>query len=125
MSRDPMTMMASARPRCRLECALEIAGLPHLERLKLHLQRARGALGLAKLGIGVIRIPQNGDARHPRRRVFEQLDRLSGQQVVDEREAGEVSSRPREARNQAAFDRIIAHDHDDRNSRGRLLDRRG
>jgi hypothetical protein len=40
-------------------------------------------------------------------------------------EAGDVSSRPREARNEAAFDGIIAHDHDNRNPRGRFLDRRG
>ena len=86
---------------------------------------ARAALRLSELRIGVIRIPQNGDARHPRRGVFEQLDGLSGQHVVDESEAGDVSSRPREARNEPAFDRIIAHDHDNRDSRGRFLDDRG
>jgi hypothetical protein len=60
-----------APTRCRLECAIKIAGLTHLERLELHLQGARGALRLSKLGSGVIGIPQNGDARHQRHRVLE------------------------------------------------------
>ena len=126
MSRDPKTMRASARPRSATwNAPSKSLGCPHFERLELHLQCARGALRLSKLGIGMIRIPQNGDAGCRRHRVFEQLDRLSSQLVVDPSDAGDVASRTPEARHEAALDRIVAHNHDDRNSRGRFLDDRG
>jgi len=40
-----------------LECAIKIAVLAYLERLKPHPECSRCTLGLAKLRIGVIRIP--------------------------------------------------------------------
>src|ERR1700688_3644908 len=72
----------------------------------------------------MIRIPQNGYAGHRRHRVFEQFNRLSSQHVVDISEAGDISSRPTEARDKATFNRIIANDHDDRNSCRRFLNDR-
>ena len=84
----------------------------------------RRALGLAELGVRMIWIPQDRNAEHPRRRVSEQLNCLSRQLVVHVGDAGNIPARTRKARHKPACDRVVAHDYDDRDRSGCLLDNR-
>jgi hypothetical protein len=63
----------------------------------------------------MIGVPQDGDAGYSGHGVLEQLDGFSGQAVVNIGGAGDIAARSSDARDEPAGDRIVAHDHHDRN----------
>jgi hypothetical protein len=114
-------MRASARPLRLAEGALEVVGRPR-EHLQLEAQRQRGALGrLHKEGCGgILRIPEDGNARNLGHGLLEEL-----QPFLIERRGGDhardVAAWARETGDEPRGYRIATMHHNDRNrARGAL-----
>jgi hypothetical protein len=52
------------------------------------------AARLSEFRIGMIRVPQNGNARDLRCSLFENFEDLSRQFVIDQSDSGDISARP-------------------------------
>jgi hypothetical protein len=96
-----------------------------LDGADVHPERACRRSRFTELVVVVIRIPEHGHARDPRRRQLQELQALRGQVRRDEADARDVAARCGERLHELAADRISARHDDDRNRlRGRLDERR-
>ena len=71
----------------------------------------------------IAEIPQHRHAHHPRRNLFEQLQPLCSKSELRVGKSGGVAAGPRQARNQAAADRVDDIREHDRHAAGRFLQR--
>ena len=108
--------------RERRDAAFDLARVAHADRGQLHTERRRRGLdrGETTGPGGNRRIANNRRSRHARRDFFEQLQQFPAHAVFERDETGGVAAGPRQARNQAAADRISGHEHD-RHGAARLL----
>src|SRR5262249_47675834 len=75
-------------------------------------------------GGGRWRVEQEGHPRDARRNLLEQLQPLAGYRRLHNDETGDIAARPREARHEAAADRVGNVHKDNRDGAG-LLEQRG
>jgi len=109
------------RPRGSLERGVEVVIAPDLQGLALYTEHSRGQLGLAKVGIRVIRIPEDAHSGNPGCHLLEQLQSLPCQLIMDECHPRDVATRAGEIRHESRLNRIVAGPHDDWDRSGRLL----
>src|SRR5215468_5331178 len=97
------------------DAALDLAGIARVERTNLHAQERSHRLNRAQLPApgGDARVANNRRAAHAGRNLLEQLEPFAAHAVYDARKSGRVAARPRQARDEAAADRIAGiHEHD-------------
>src|SRR5262245_50258416 len=96
--------------------ALDLSGVAHANRAKLHPQlRGSGLNGAQLSGPAALGgIPQYRYPRHARRDLFEQLQPFPADAVFEQEETGGVAARPRQAFDKTPADRIDEIDEHDR-----------
>src|SRR5712692_5495164 len=104
---------------------LQLLATPCFDGVQCHAQGARSSLDLVegRLLVEIRRVPTKGHASHGRHGLFQKLKPFCSQARAKYRQARDVSTWVREARNEAAPHRIASAGHDDGDSRRRLLGR--
>ena len=110
-------------PSHGVERLRQIVGPPHVEELEADLERRGRRLGGgADLPVErVLRVPEHRDARGGRHRLLQELEALAAQLGVEQRDAGDVPARARQAGDDPRPDRIAGGGEDDRDGLGRVL----
>jgi len=109
------------------EGLVELFGRRYAEELQIDPQRLRPCVRLLQRdGMEEVRwIPKQGHAGHLGSDLPEELQSLALQIWRDRAQARDVATRPRQARDDAASDRIADRHHDERHRCGRLLHGKG
>src|SRR5216684_8696420 len=102
---------------------LQLLAMPCVDGVECHAQKPRSSLDLVegKFLVGICWVPKKGDARHVRHGLFQKLKPFCSQARAKYRQACDVSTWVREARDEAAPHRIASAGHDDGDRRRRLL----
>src|SRR6266849_4240165 len=105
--------------------SLQLLATPCFDGVQCHLQGSRSSLDLVegRLLVGIRGVPKKSHASHGRHGLFQKLKAFCRQVRAKYRQARDVSTWVREARDEAAPHRIASAGHDDGDRRRRLLGR--
>jgi hypothetical protein len=114
---------SGAFPHHRGKGGLELIGTAHFDEQRFYAQfwcHRSPLFEIGEMGV-VVRIPQKGHARNAWNELLEKLHPLGAHFRAEDGIAGDISTRPRQARHEARPHGIADGDHHDGNRRRRLL----
>jgi hypothetical protein len=101
---------AECRPR-----TFEIAWASHRYRFKFHAECRRCALSFTLLVVGMVGVPDESNLENAGRRLFEEVETLGSDLILQERYARGISAGPCQTGDQPKLMRVGAHDENNGN----------